>query len=101
MIEGLPSFVMTWDVRPPIDENKQVKVRANSVTFKNAGEQTASLNKWWTLEPGESISIAVSESPVSLISNTFIIEFSGSGTKKVEWAELICSLPELVNYKDR
>lgn len=59
-----------------IRANKSLMIRSNVVIFQNAGNITATIDRAWTLAPGEKLSLGGWEEMVMIV-HTFQIAFHG------------------------
>lgn len=84
-IEGIPFFKTFRLFKPPMRNNGPLDVNCVAILLHNTGQQTVVINGCKTIEPGGSFSTHSDFNQFML--ERWNIEFTGSGTKKLEIVE--------------
>lgn len=85
--------------RAPVTENKTIQVEAQGIILKNTGTTTATMNRHYTLLPGETLNLGVSNDINIIIVMDASFIFTGAGTNKIEILELRSNEERFTNYK--
>lgn len=97
IINGREILELTWQPRETVTSNKRVQFRCLGCIMQNMGETTVLLSNGWTILPRGTFQLAASTDINILVVNVKV-QFSGSGTNKLEISELTTNHPELANY---
>lgn len=82
----------------PATKNKRISIAAQSIVLKNTGSTNITINKHWTLIPGETTSLGVSsDNDEILIWDLNIVFENGEG--RLEMLEVVSNKPIFTNYK--
>lgn len=91
--ELLPNFLA------PITSNQMFTSTAVAIVFKNAGDAVATINSFFTLKPGETFQIGVTDERYTVITGNFTIVFGAGSNPRLERFELQPNDKEFANYE--
>lgn len=85
--------------RAPISINSTIQVDAQGIIIKNAGTTTVAMNNHYTLLPGETLNLGVTNDVNQIVVMDASFIFSGVGTNRIEILELRANENQFTNYK--
>lgn len=87
-----------WQPVTPITEAGRYQFRGLGVEFYNAGDETITIDRFWTIPAGGTKTIAL-DGPNMILILDLLIQFAGGGANpRLEVAELTVSQPGHSNY---
>lgn len=95
-VEGIPFFKTFRVFKPAVTDNNTIDVNCIAILLHNTGQQTVILNGEKTIEPGGSFTTHSDFN--QFMQERWKVEFSGSGTKKLEIVETYIDHPDLLEY---
>lgn len=91
--ELLPNFLT------PITSSQMFTSTAVAIVFKNAGDAVVTINSFFTLKPGETFQIGVTDERYTVITGNFQISFGAGATPRLERFELQPADKDYANYE--
>jgi len=91
--ELLPNFLA------PITTTQMFTSTAVAIVFKNAGDAIITINSFFTLKPGETFQIGVTDERYTVITGNFQVTFGAGANPRLERFELQPNDPDFSNYE--
>lgn len=87
------------DIKVPITRNDNISLRGQGLIIQNSGETTAILSNGYTLGPGATLNLGVSDDQNMIYVFDATVKFDGTGENVLEMIEIVADNEQSSNYK--
>ena len=84
--------------RPPIRDDNKIDFIGQGIILQNTGTVDATIDGLWTLKPGSTFQVGVTNDSSSIFLLKGVLKFTGSGTKEIQVMEVLADRKEFSNY---